>query len=103
LIAIGIPLCTAASRRLGGKDPGCVVWDEIVTMPLVFLGLSSSQISDLGVLCVGFVLHRVFDITKPPPARQVERLPEGLGIMADDCVAGLYACAALHLILALVG
>ena len=43
------------------------------------------------VLAVAFVLHRIFDITKPPPARQLEHLPTGLGIMADDWAAAAYA------------
>jgi len=43
-----------------------------------------------------FVLFRLFDISKPPPARQLERLPDGLGIMADDWAAGGFACLALH-------
>ena len=43
----------------------------------------------------GFLLHRLFDITKPPPARQLERLPDGLGVMADDVMASVYACLAL--------
>jgi len=41
----------------------------------------------------GFLLHRAMDILKPPPAGQLERLPGGLGVMADDWMAGIYACA----------
>ncbi len=51
------------------------------------------------MLIVGFALHRLFDISKVPPARQLEQLPEGLGIMADDWAAGVYSCLALHAIL----
>jgi phosphatidylglycerophosphatase A len=40
----------------------------------------------------GFVMHRLMDITKPPPASQLEHLPDGLGVMADDCMAAVYAC-----------
>jgi phosphatidylglycerophosphatase A len=47
---------------------------------------------------LGFALHRFFDILKPPPARQLERLPEGLGIMADDVMAAIYAAAMMLLI-----
>lgn len=71
------------------KDPGPVVWDEIATVPLVFL-LWPSGITWLWLL-VGFGLHRLFDITKPPPCRQLERLPEGLGVMVDDVAAAGYA------------
>lgn len=95
----GIPICTAAGRALGGKkDNQAINLDEITSMPLVFLFVGPLSIS---LLVAGFVLHRVFDISKPPPARQLEDLPEGLGVMADDWVAGLYGCAALHLLLAL--
>ena len=49
------------------------------------------------VALAGFLLHRLFDITKPPPARQLESLPTGLGIMADDWAAGIYANLSLRL------
>jgi len=96
---IGVPVCTAAARQLGLKDPGCVTFDEIASMPLVFLLVPRELMSSIWVLLAGFVLHRIFDITKPPPARLLERLPEGQGIMADDLIAGAYACLALHVLL----
>lgn len=93
LCLAGIPLCTAAGRALGGsKDNQAIVWDEIVSMPIVFLLV---PMSGWTVAVVGFALHRLFDITKPPPARQLERLPDGLGVMADDWIAGLYGCITL--------
>jgi phosphatidylglycerophosphatase A len=96
---LGIPLCTRAARDLGGKkDPGAIVWDEIVSMPITFLLV---PMTSPAVVIVGFLLNRVFDISKPPPARQLERLPDGLGIMADDLAAGVYSCGVLHLLLAL--
>jgi phosphatidylglycerophosphatase A len=90
---IGIPLATAAGRALGGeKDNQAIVWDELATVPVVFLlvPLASWQVA-----LAGYALHRLLDITKPPPARQLERLPEGLGVMADDWMASVYACALL--------
>ena len=92
----GIPLCSAAARRLGKKDPGEIVWDEIASLPIVFLWLPAPLISRPEILLIGFVLHRVFDISKLPPVRNVEKLPAGAGIMADDVVAALYACLVLH-------
>jgi phosphatidylglycerophosphatase A len=93
LLAVGVPLCTAASRALGlGKDPGPIIWDEIVTVPIVFLAV---PMTNWRIALAGFFLHRFFDITKPPPARQLERLPEGTGIMADDVAAAIYACLLL--------
>ena len=90
---VGIPLSTAAGRALGGKkDNQAIVWDEIMSMPIVFL-LVPPDGWMTGV--AGFALHRLFDITKPPPARQLEYLPDGLGVMADDWVAAVYAAVAL--------
>jgi phosphatidylglycerophosphatase A len=101
LIAAGVPLCTAAARRLGGKkDPGAIVWDEIVTVPMTFFLVPAAQMNHPIVLAAGFLLHRFFDVTKIPPARQLERLPEGAGIVADDVAAGVYSCLALHGLLA---
>jgi phosphatidylglycerophosphatase A len=90
----GIPLCTRAARLLGGKDPGAVVFDEAVAVPTV-LAVVPLAARGPAVLAAAFVLFRVFDILKPPPVHQVERLPEGLGIMADDQVAALFAAACL--------
>ncbi len=95
----GIPLCTAAGRALGGKkDDQAIIWDEIASMPIVFL---LTPLSGWIVGLVGFGLHRLFDIWKPSPARQLERLPDGLGVMADDWVAAVYACLALNLLVRL--
>jgi len=87
--AAAIPVCTRACRLLGKTDPGEVVLDEIVAVPLVFgCGLLPM---DLPSLIAGFLAFRFFDILKPPPVRHFERLPEGTGIVADDLVAGAYA------------
>jgi len=100
LCAIGVPICTLAARRMGGdKDPSAIVWDEIASMPITFLFVRWQDYTGwalAGVLVLGFLLHRIFDITKPPPCRQAERLPEGLGIMADDWFAAAQACLLLH-------
>ena len=93
LILLSVPICTRAARRIGGKDPSAIVLDEIASLPIVLLGLDLSHVS---VWVAAFVLHRLFDITKPPPVRAVERLPEGLGIVADDCVAAIYASLVLR-------
>jgi phosphatidylglycerophosphatase A len=100
---IGVPLCARAARQLGTKDPGSVVFDEIVSLPIVFLGVPPELLSHPGVLLSGFVLHRVFDIGKPPPISRFERLPGGLGIMADDWMAAAYSCLCLHLGLWAIG
>jgi phosphatidylglycerophosphatase A len=92
-VLVGIPLTTAANRALGAaKDHQAIVWDEIASMPVVFLLV---PLAHWPVALAGFFLHRGFDIWKPPPARQLERLPEGVGIMADDLMAAIYAGLAL--------
>jgi phosphatidylglycerophosphatase A len=98
--AVSIPIATLAGRSLGrGKDPGCIVIDEIAGMLITFFLV---PISGLAVAVLGFALFRVFDIAKLPPARQLEHLPEGLGIMADDWAAAVYANLALRLTLYLL-
>jgi phosphatidylglycerophosphatase A len=93
LFAVGIPLATAAGRALGAqKDNQAIVWDEIVTMPVVFLLV---PLTNWKIALAGFLFHRLFDVTKPPPAGRLEELPEGLGVMADDLMAAIYACLAL--------
>ena len=94
LCLAGIPICTRAAARLGGHDPSAVVLDEAAAMPLVLLAVPPDARS-LPVLGVAFVLFRIFDITKPFPCRRLERLPAGLGIMADDWAAAGWAAACL--------
>lgn len=94
-VAIGIPICGRAAADLGMKDPGPVVWDEFATVPLVFLFV---PVALPWTAVLGFALHRVFDITKPWPCKRLEALPGGLGIVADDVAAALYAAASLWLL-----
>jgi phosphatidylglycerophosphatase A len=95
--ALGIPICTRAAARLRrGKDPGAVVFDEAAALPLTLLVVPPSDRSVL-VLAAAFVLFRVFDIWKPAPCRQLEGLPAGLGIMADDWGAAAWAAVGLAL------
>jgi phosphatidylglycerophosphatase A len=99
LCALGIPLCTRAALALGArKDPREIVFDEIASVPVTFFAipLAAELLPALLVLGAGFVLHRVFDIVKPWPTRSLERLPAGLGIMADDWMAGVYSNLALR-------
>ena len=74
--------------------------DEIASLPITFFLV---PIDSVGVAAAGFALHRLFDISKPPPIRQIERLPAGLGVMADDWMAGVYSCVALHALLWTIG
>jgi len=92
---VSVAICSRAARALGGgKDPQVIVLDEIVALPIVYLGVGEVSGS---TWLIGWALFRLFDITKPPPARQVEHLPGGWGIMADDFVAAGFACVVLNL------
>lgn len=88
--ALGTWAAEQAERALGGgKDPGAIVIDEVAGMTLSVLAVPLS----LPALLVAFLLFRVFDVVKPFPANVSQRLHGGLGVMADDLVAGLYALA----------
>jgi len=96
LVAACVPLCTAAARRLGDHDPGPVVIDEAIALPLALVPVPPAD-RGLTALVAAFALFRLFDILKPPPVRQAERLPAGLGIVADDQAAALLTAACLAL------
>ena len=81
-----------AERDLGLKDPGPVVIDEVMGQ-LVTLAVAPATST---AMLAGFVLFRVFDVVKPWPAGRLEDVPGGWGIMLDDLMAGLYACATLQ-------
>ena len=87
MFALGVWLGTAAEKELGSIDPGPVVLDEVMGM---LVTLSYVQLNWVGV-ALGFVLFRALDVWKPFPAERLERLPGGLGMMADDAMAGIYA------------
>ena len=87
VFVIGVVAATHVARRLGVEDPGLVVADEVVGMWVSLLGVPLTGVTAVA----GFVLFRVFDVFKPYPARDLERLPAGWGIMCDDVMAGVYA------------
>ena len=86
-IALGVPAATVAARESGREDPGFVVIDEVAGQWIALLGCPADWKHGL----IALALFRLFDITKPFPARQLENLPEGWGIVLDDVAAGLYA------------
>jgi phosphatidylglycerophosphatase A len=94
-VLVGIPAATRISRATRLKDPQFVVIDEVAGQLIALIAVPVSWKS----LLLGFILFRGFDITKPPPVRQMEHLPEGIGIVLDDVAAGLYALALMHLAL----
>lgn len=93
-IALGVPAATIAARESGRHDPGFVVIDEVAGQWIALLFSPADWRHGL----IALVLFRLFDITKPFPARQLERLPEGWGIVFDDVAAGLYALGVASLL-----
>jgi phosphatidylglycerophosphatase A len=96
----------AAEARWNRKDPGQVVADETAAMclPLMFLpaGAINTMPRTVLTLLVAFLAFRLFDIWKPPPARNLQAVPGGGGILIDDLVAGVYALAVTQLFARLV-
>jgi len=88
-----------AERLLGTKDPGPIVIDEISGMTLAVLPFPPT----LAVLAAGFILFRIFDVTKPFPAHAGQRLRGGLGVVVDDLIAGLYALVVIAILHAALG
>jgi phosphatidylglycerophosphatase A len=92
---IGIPAATRVSRESATKDPQFVVIDEVAGQLISLIAVPLAWKTFL----TGFILFRAFDIVKPPPVRQLERLPEGTGIVLDDVAAGIYALIVMQLLL----
>ena len=97
LFVAGAWAATETERALGVTDPGPVVIDEVMGMCVTLIAAPLSWPAAIA----GFVLFRVFDIVKPPPARRLERLRGGWGIMADDLAAAVYAWGGLQILLAM--
>ena len=92
LFVIGIWSGTVAEHYFGGVDPGPVVMDEVVGM-LITLALLPVNLS--GAI-VGFFIFRALDVIKPWPSGGFEKLPGGLGVMADDGMAAIYGNLAMR-------
>ncbi len=88
----GIWAAGVTARELQKKDPRVVVVDEVLGQ---WLTLAGARHLNLKSWIAAFVLFRLFDIWKPPPVRQLEALPGGTGIVADDLMAGIYAAVIL--------
>jgi phosphatidylglycerophosphatase A len=91
---IGIPAATIVARESGREDPGHVVIDEVAGQLIALIAIPA----DWQHAAISLILFRFFDILKPPPIRQLERLPAGTGIMLDDVAAGILALAVAQLI-----
>lgn len=91
---IGIVAATLEAQSSGRKDPGHVVIDEVAGQWITLAGATAFNWKSY---LIGFLLFRLFDIWKPAPVRQLERLPTGTGIIADDLMAGVYGAVVLYL------
>ncbi len=100
-VLAAIFICGAAAAMLKKKDPSEIILDEFVAMPLVFLFnphlFLGTKVGFLMVI-LGFLLFRLFDITKPFGIRYLEGAPSGFGIVLDDVMAAIYANLALQAI-----
>ena len=87
-IGFAVWIAHAAEKTLKKKDPGCIVIDEVAGMVVTLIGLPFN----LTTAVIGFIIFRILDILKPFPIRTLDkRLPGGIGIVADDVVAGIFA------------
>lgn len=93
VVALGLWASEVGERHAAREDPGFVVIDEVAGMLLTMLWLPLTWVTALG----GFLAFRFFDIVKPFPVRNAERLRGGIGIMADDLIAAVYAAVAVRL------
>jgi phosphatidylglycerophosphatase A len=92
---IGIPAATQVARASASKDPQFVVIDEVAGQLIALIAVPLAWKTFLA----GFILFRAFDILKPFPVRQLEKLPEGAGIVLDDVAAGFYALVVMQILL----
>jgi phosphatidylglycerophosphatase A len=95
LFAVGVPSATAAEAHFGRKDPGHVIIDEVMGQ---MIALAPGPRAGWKWLLGSYLLFRAFDVIKPFPARRLERLRGGWGIMLDDAAAGFWALGALTLL-----
>jgi len=94
MLPLGIWAAAATASELQRKDPSIVVVDEVLGQWITIAGASSLNWKSW---LAAFFLFRLFDIWKPPPVRQLEALPSGWGIVADDLMAGVYGALVLLL------
>ena len=95
LFLLGVWASNKTCRVIGTADPHEIVIDEISGQLISLTPLAFLPSLSLPGLIIGFVLFRFFDIFKPYPIRNLERLPGGLGVMADDALAGIYTAVLL--------
>lgn len=96
-------LCGESEVRMMKRDPGCIILDEFVAVPLCFLGVNQylipGELQAPLILLAGFVLFRVFDILKPFGIKRLQKMPGGVGVVVDDLAAALATAVVLNIAL----
>lgn len=98
LAAAAIPLCDTAEKYFNRKDDPRIVADEYLTFPICMIGLPIC----IPAIGLAFITNRLCDILKPPPAYRAQKLPGGLGIVADDAISAVYSLVLNHLLFPLL-
>ncbi|QQS41618.1 MAG: phosphatidylglycerophosphatase A [Acidobacteriota bacterium] len=96
LFIAGVAASSRASKVFGEKDPSRTVIDEVIGQLVVFLFIPLT--TTWWLIALGFIFFRIFDIWKPFPIDKLQELPGGLGVCADDVLAGVYAGIALNVV-----
>ncbi|MBN1543008.1 phosphatidylglycerophosphatase A [candidate division KSB1 bacterium] len=91
---LGVVVARISDAAWGSHDSGRINWDEVVGMMVTLVALPKTP----AVFTAAFLLFRFFDIVKPFPVRQAEKLPHGWGVMGDDVLAGIYSNIVLQLV-----
>ena len=97
LFAVGVWASNRTCATTGVKDPHLIVIDEVGGQLIALTPLTLLPSFSIIAVVIGFLLFRLFDIFKPYPIRKLERLHGGLGVMADDALAGVYAAVLVSL------
>lgn len=103
LVYFAIQICWEAEDRMGLRDPGIIILDEFVAIPLCFIGLGPLMHTNIAwvIILAGFGLFRLFDILKPFGIKKLQNMPGGIGVVVDDLAAAIATCISLHVLLAL--
>lgn len=98
-IYVAVAICDEAEVRMARRDPGCIILDEFVAVPLCFIGLQPAmlQMPPWILALAAFALFRVFDIIKPFGIRRLQNWPGGVGVVADDLAAALATALVLNI------
>lgn len=98
-----VVLAGSAEKLANKKDPGWVVLDEVAGQSIALLPAAFAGKNILVICAAAFIFFRIFDILKPAPARNAEKLPGGYGILLDDVFAGIYAAIIVLLFVTMLG